>query len=194
MFGHIASSDPQRRSKVRLAKVSGTFLPAEYNLIRLIETVENCHPTWSTNTPACEWNGIACDKKGSLEKIFWFDDNLYGVLNWRYLPLGLRHLNVAENLLCGDVLFDCLPVALVSLYLSANRFSGTPCLSHLHELRTVDLSQNEFVGWVDFNAIPSSVSLLYLSGNLGLKGTLNLELFGEDLIYDISETQIETTF
>ena len=190
------------------AKVSGVPLPPQYDLLRLLQDVENLHPSWNSITPACEWEQVFCTppdeiediadlicpkpsskRSGEISRFYWCNRGLRGTLNWNYLPAKLKRLNVDKNQLTGDVPFDVLPATLKVIHLSNNRFSGTPSFRHLPALEEVYLNENNFVGWVKFEFLALSVRNLFVGNNPLLQGSLDVAERA-DMCYSVINTKI----
>ena len=174
------------------AKVSGVPLPPQYDLLRLLQDVENLLPSWNSTTPACEWEQVSCKPSGQIAAIYWCDKKFRGSLIWNYLPSKLERLNVARNQLSGDVPFDVLPATLKGINLSNNRFSGTPSFRYLPALNGVGLRANNFEGWVNFEFLALSVRHLFVNDNLMLQGSLNVAERAK-MNYDINNTNISSS-
>ena len=107
----------------RPAKVGALSLPTEYQLMQLVNGIENPHATWSSGTPACEWRGVKCNEAGKVVDIRWDSMDLRGVFNCDHLSSELKVLIVHRNELSGEVSFNNLPAELTALYLVGTFFS-----------------------------------------------------------------------
>ena len=81
----LRAAEEQSISRPCAAKVSSITVPQEYDLIRLIQNMQERPPSWNTDTPACEWEGVECDEKNQVKEFSWCFENL-GFLVWKYLP------------------------------------------------------------------------------------------------------------
>ena len=185
----VLSSDTQ--PTVRAGKVTGASLPVEYSLERVVQKVESHHPTWSTNTPACEWKHIDCDKSGNVVDLQWSHLHLRGELNVKYLPVTLVALFLHQNELSGNFPFETLPPALQTVTLSINQFTGTPNLCNIPPmLEYLSMSKNKFEGNADFSSLPLTLSELYLNSNKKLEGYLDVDGVLKNLCYNVEQTRI----
>ena len=200
MIGCIASdiprSPPRKRSKQpespirRPSKVRSALLPPEYHLCRILGEATNAHPSWSTNTTACEWDGIKCNEDLEINEIIWSRHDVTAQIKLEYLPRTLRNLDLSynffrgeinpeilpsplqeislhSNLFSGTVDFSTFSYCLTEIFLSSNRFSGDICLSSLPcELVYLSLNDNSFIGAPDLRHFPSKLRYLNLSSNL----------------------------
>ena len=158
----------------RPAKVSSSILPAEHDLIRLIQGVKNPDPSWTPDTPACDWVGVSCNDAEKVRAIRWeWMQSLYGTLSLRYLPVSLvsfsvdRTFNLAhENKLSGEIELTSLPAGLTDFNLSENRFNGSVDLTSLPEnLTHLYLNGNDLCGEVCLDYLPLKLQHLSLSKN-----------------------------
>ena len=104
----------------RPAKVRGTFLPNEYLLANFIRGIENPHPSWTTDTPACKWMGAYCYIENEVHALIWTELKLQGTVEWKYLPSTLRNFGLQRNKLRGGVDFSVLPEALTKMLIGNN--------------------------------------------------------------------------
>jgi len=161
-------------SVLKPGKVQGSSMPQEYNLMRLIQNIENPRPSWNTSTPACEWEDVSCDQSSMVTEINWEVLHLRGLLCLEYLPDSIIDFHASENALFGSVRLDYLPGPLELLNLSENAFSGAVDLVSLPSaLRSLYLDENMFTGSVVLNSLPSQLRILNLAANK-LTGTLDL--------------------
>ena len=176
MFLKAEETDVPVPSCSRIGKVRGTFLPVEYELEKFINDVENPHESWSTATPACEWDGVKCNDKGDVIRISWDGRKLRGILRWEHLPRFLTALSVCNNQLRGPIDFSSLPEGLTHLWISLNAFSGELHFEHLPPgLKILNISSCHFSGFVDFSCLQRS---LLAKGGSGFDMRNNPELKG----------------
>ena len=179
----------QSSKNPRAAEVRSVFVPQEYDLVRLIENVEKRHPSWDTNTPACEWNGILCCEKQVIG-IAWSFTDLESLI-WKYLPLSLMSLQAMSAQLRCELPLEMFPPTLLHIYLYSNKLIGNLDLLQLPPLLEVfDVQSNYFFGLVDFSLLPTSLTDLTLSWNSELKGAFDVRLCSLDLKYDFRYTNI----
>ena len=173
----------------RPGRIRGANVPQEYELANFIKDVSNTDPSWNTNTPACEWNHVICDKGDNVSQLRWGKCALNGIIVLKYLPcsvlqilvsnnqltgeLSLSELppqtmdaNFAHNIFTGSIDFTCLPKTLLHLYLTANKLSGIADLSHLPpEFVTLAIGCNAFAGTPDLRCLPPTLYNLMLHKN-----------------------------
>ena len=141
----------------RASKVRGTFLPQEYELAKFISDVENPHESWSTATPACEWDNVKCDDEGEVIDISWSYQGLLGTLHWEHLPRSVKFLDVSYNQLSGTLEFSALPPGLEKLWVHYNLFSGEVYFEHLPTgISVLNISRCDFSGFVDLSCLQHS--------------------------------------
>ena len=102
-------SEPSSIPHIRKGKVSRLMLPEEVNLDRLIQNLTNPHATWSTETRACDWDGVHCDESGTVTEIDWSLRQLRGELNFEYLPTSLETFNIERNEIYGKMPLSSFP-------------------------------------------------------------------------------------
>ena len=183
-------------------KTRNVPLPQEYDLARFVQDIEELPSSWSTETPACEWEGVTCFKK--VVAHVYARHSLEGFLQWDYFPRTVKWVNLSDNTLEGeidfctlppplyffDLRYNCfsgrvdltsLPQEMQELHLSDNEFSGPIDLSRLPiSLVTLSLDQNEFSGEVDLSNIEDTgLAMLYLNENAELRGELDAEKMRE---------------
>ena len=90
------------RHKSRAAKVSGSNLPQEMGMERLISGIHPQHQSWSSLTPACEWKGIACSADMLVTEIVWDHEELSGSLKLVHIPSSVTEFDIEENSLSGE--------------------------------------------------------------------------------------------
>ena len=184
-------------STSRAGKVRGMKLPLEYDLAKFISEIENPYPSWSTATPACEWDGVKCNNKGDVTEINWSSRQLRGVLHWEHLPQSLILLNIHNNQLCGNVDFSALPRGLQRMWIGENLFSGELHFKDLPPTVTVlNASSCRFSGHVDFLSIQHSSLAKTASGfdllnNPALKGTVSRNVIPQDAYWGIPDSWIK---
>ena len=194
MFLKAEETDVPVPSSSRIGKVRGTFLPVEYELAKLISDVENPHESWSTTTPACEWDGVDCNDKGEVIEVSWGFRGLLGTLHWEHLPRSLTSLSVYNNQLRGPVDFSSLPRGLAHLWISSNAFSGELHFEHLPPgLRILNISNCHFSGFVDFSCLQRSSLAKGGSGfdmrnNPELKGSISKRAVPKGVWWGIPES------
>ena len=98
------------RVRMNTSKVSVTNLPQEYQLARLLADANNLHKSWSTEAPACEWNGVECNDDEEVIYVTWDVSRISGSLRFIYLPHTLESFLVYNNDLSGLVPLDQLPL------------------------------------------------------------------------------------
>ncbi len=96
-------------------------------------------PTWSNNTPACHWRGVACNTtdsasdEGPVVSIDFGGMSLSGNVNMTRLPRKLQALRLSN--------------AMSAAVAGTGGFTGCPDFSHFPDtLSYVDLSGNKFHG------------------------------------------------
>ena len=162
----------------RPAKVRGTFLPNEYLLANFIRGIENPHPSWTTDTPACKWMGAYCYIENEVHALIWTELKLQGTVEWKHLPSTLRNLGLQRNKLRGEVDFSVLPEALTKMLIGNNLFSGALCFENFPPFLTVlDLSNCCFSGHVDLAILQErDFGAFNLTNNPELTGTVKGKL------------------
>ena len=147
-------------------------LPQEYELAQLVRNVGNPHSSWNTPTPACEWDGVICNKANETTVINWngFSNKSYkqltGSLNFGYLPKTVHKFHVFITKVSGEVPLNVLSCKLVSLGLRDNELSGPLDLTALPpNMRDLDLSANRFTGEICLTELPSDLQYLSLDRN-----------------------------
>ncbi|VAI55522.1 unnamed protein product [Triticum turgidum subsp. durum] len=108
--------------------------------------------SWQHDTDCCQWEGITCQKDGTITDVLLASKGLEGHISKSIANLtGLQHLNLSHNALSGG-----LPLELVSsssivvLDISFNQFSGTlhelPTSAPAQLLKVLNISSNLFTG------------------------------------------------
>ena len=190
----LHTSDTQSTHAVHRGKVTGASLPVEFDLMRLTQNVENPDTTWSTNTTACMWRGIACNTADEVITIDWINFKLRGELHLKYFPVTLKRLYIHHNIFSGDFSFEISPPVLVSMIIAGNNFNGTPNFCSLPPmLEYLSMSNNKFEGRVDFSSLPLTLNEMYLNSNLKLQGTLDVSGVLKNLYYNVQATQIKVS-
>ena len=190
LFGALRASDVQSSGNARAAKISSVSVPQEYDLIRLIQNVQNRHPSWDTNTPAGAWAGVVCDERNQATHITWSNYKLSSLV-WKYLPSSLLTLHVLSSELCGELPFVLFPPSLEVINLYNNKLTGNLDLLRLPPLlENLDVEKNMFFGVVDFSSLPSTLADVKLSRNSELKGVFDVALHSPNLTYDFRQTNI----
>ena len=158
-------------------RVRGAGLPQEYALALFIKDIPNPQKSWSTHTPACEWDRVMCDEKNNVERLEWYGIGLSGEFQWSCLPNSLLHLNLSSDYssdgtfkyLKGEIShvdFASLPRGLLELFLYDLGICGSLEVSDLPpSLRVLDLYGNNIQGSVDFTALPETMIEIFLRGN-----------------------------
>ena len=158
-------------------RVRRADLPQEYTLALFIKSLPNPRKSWSTHTPACEWEGVKCNEKNSVERLEWSGLGLSGEFQWSSLPSSLLHLNLSSgfnyNSTCvylkGEIPhvdFASLPRGLLELILKELGISGSLEVSDLPpSLRILDLYGNNIQGSLDFTAFPETMIKIFLHCN-----------------------------
>ena len=185
-------------SGAALGKVRGAQLPQEYELSRFVENItipfHRHEPprrrggkpsSWNTDTPACEWEGIACEHG---ERVTLMDWSPYGRMAgqgmlgipmtgspaWDYLPRTLENCYLYENRLSGEVKLDSLPSSLRIFQLGGNAFTGGVDLCNLPQnMQELWVQENDLSGEVDLSQFPANFVSLDLSDN-EFTGNINL--------------------
>ena len=191
LLDFAATQDPsQTIRKSRLAKVTGTSLPLEQNLMRLLYAVENSHLIVDKQKPGCDWRGVHCNVGGDVLYISWPRMELRGELNFELLPSKMERFYIHDNHLSGEFLFEYLPLTLEFFSIKGNRFTGNLNFHYFSEsIKYIDLGMNFFSGTIDFSLRPLSLREIYLNGNTDLEGHLQQ---GSVLLYDVQGTRITT--
>ena len=176
---------------IRLGRIRGVHLPIEYQLEKLTRGIQNQHSSWSTNTPACEWNGVKCDD-GEVVHIDWSNRKLRGTLDWKWIPKTVKGFNVLVNEIEGTLELSSLPRALEKLFVGSNKLSGSLHFSDLPpKLLILNLSDNDFTGHADLLCLPSELKCMKISDNKELSGTLCMENIPQTLTYrNVDNTNI----
>ena len=168
----------------RLGKIRGVNLPVEYKLEKLIKGIQNPHSSWSTSTPACEWDGVDCNDEDEVDCINWTNRGLRGTLDWKHIPETVRSGYVRINKIEGTLELSALPRGLEKFWAEDNKLYGPLQFSDLPpSLKILNLSDNNFVGNVDFSNLPSELTGLNISNNKHLSGTLCLKNIPSTLAY-----------
>ena len=155
-----------------LGKVRGAHLPQEYELSKFAANITHHRPSWSTSTPACEWENVFCKDNIHVTGIDWSCSHLSGSLRWDFLPLTLCTLSLMDNKLTGIVELDMFPQQIVYVTLVSNFFKGTIDVEKLpHSISGLDLEYNEFEGSLNLMHLPKNMRVLHaghnnLSGNV----------------------------
>ena len=150
-------------------------LPDEYYLAQFLQDIQNDHPSWNTDTPACEWDKVECNEKGEIYAIGWSDQFLTGTPLWTHLSsIMCTHLNLNLNRLTGGIDLHLLPINILNFESSFNNFDGTlnleempPSLGHL------SLGHCKLHGPISLRMLPPDVQVVTLSHNM-LSGSLYL--------------------
>ena len=160
------------------SKVRGANLPQEYELARFIENITNPHATWTSSTPACEWQNVFCQDDTYVVVLEWDCLRLSGSVQWMWLPKTVLSCDFSGNNLSGTIPFEVLPQGLASLNVGSNKFFGVLDLSHIvSELDKLYLGDNKFQGCVDLTHLPETlhelrdlikIQFLYLVGTFSL--------------------------
>ena len=106
------ATDPPQSTTTRTGKVRGMSLPPEYELTKFISNVQGLYMSWSTATPACEWDGVMCREEGEVIRIAWHARELSGTLHWDSIPRSVKKMDLSSNELSGCINFASLPLDL----------------------------------------------------------------------------------
>ena len=170
----VSQTIPKNTNKVRAGKVSAVNLPQEYHLARLTENAENKHASWSTDTPACKWEGIKCNEQGEVEYLFWVRSAFSGILHFDHLPRSLTGLRIYNTKFKGEAALSSLPKGLVDVFVTWNEFSGPLDLTSLPAfLVRLSLNDNKFTGGVCLTKLPETLQELRLADN-SLTGSVDV--------------------
>ena len=190
----------------RPSKVRGLNVPQEMDLERLISGLHTRHESWSSEIPACKWDGIKCNSDEKVTEIQWNSRTLNGIMNFVYIPSSTTSFDIEENRISGEaILSDLFPlVKLTDLFLGGNLFTGNPDLTKLPKFLTaawmegnklsgeicltqlpvgllyLDVSDNLLTGKLDLGALPNTLKGLYFSQN-EFKGNIDLSSLPENL-------------
>ena len=151
-------------------RVRGAELPQKYALALFIKTFPNSLESWTTHTPACEWERVKCDETNNVVRLEWGLLGLSGEFQWSSLPNSLLHLNMRSGFFRFDEIphvdFASLPRGLLELILSDLSISGSLEVSDLPpSLRVLNLNGNNIQGSVNFTALPETMIEIDLSRN-----------------------------
>ena len=97
LFSRLHFSDPSSHVSSRLGRVRGARWLPQYDLSRFAEDVLPCHPSWTTATHACQWEGVFCDLDENVIYLNWENAKSTGFLHWSYLPNTLVELDLSFN-------------------------------------------------------------------------------------------------
>ena len=154
------------QGSTRPAKVSAVNLPQEYNLVKVIEKITNPDPTWSLDTPSCEWRDVECDEQKEIVAIYWSHAQLCGQLQFKHVPTSVLSFNAEGNKLTGDVHLVTLPSKLERINLSHNTHTGSLDLSLLPtSLESADFGWNQFSGGICLSQLPANLQRMDLQHN-----------------------------
>ena len=157
----------------RLGRVRTASLPQEYALARFLQDIENTHPSWTTDTPICQWSGVECNGP-TLTRVLWGDRNLRGNPEWELIPKMLVEVYLSYNQLSGSLQFEALPRGLKAFGVADNHFFGTLRWEEIPlEMRKLYLSSNNFSGTLEIGLVPRILCLLDVSNNPRLCGELS---------------------
>eukprot|EP00008_Paramoeba_atlantica_P011708 CAMPEP_0201484402 /NCGR_PEP_ID=MMETSP0151_2-20130828/8600_1 /ASSEMBLY_ACC=CAM_ASM_000257 /TAXON_ID=200890 /ORGANISM="Paramoeba atlantica, Strain 621/1 / CCAP 1560/9" /LENGTH=222 /DNA_ID=CAMNT_0047868069 /DNA_START=29 /DNA_END=697 /DNA_ORIENTATION=+ len=159
----------------RAGKVRGNVLPPEYELSRFIANITGRHKTWTTEKSVTEWAGVHCANPATITAVRWGGRDLYGTLDWAYLPSTITYLHLgialkgcllAKNYLEGRIETSLLPRGLQEFSSPRTRFSGEFDLTQLPPaLCSLNVSGNQLSGSLDFTRLPDGLTRLCLSEN-----------------------------
>jgi len=144
-------------------------------LMRLFADWYPKDPSWTYQTPACQWRGVMCFPSESVTGINVDSLHLNGTFNGTNLPSGVQSVILRNNTFSGIPILSGLPANLQHLDLGDNQFSGTPNLSGLPTgLVYLYLGyNNQFSGTPNLSGLPAGLQQLYLSQS-SFSGTPNL--------------------
>ena len=150
-------------------------LPEEYQLAQFLRDTQNKHPSWNTDTPACEWHCVDCIEKAEIYRIRFSDSSLIGTLYWAHLSsIKCSHLFLDHNELMGEVELQFLPFNIQSFNGRNNEFDGTLNLEDMPpSLHTLDLSYCKMHGSISLGLLSPQVRGIYLGRNM-FSGSLYL--------------------
>ena len=155
----------------RPGKIRGSELPQEYKLHRFAQGIKPLHPTWSTNTPACEWYGVRCDKEGEVTELDFNDGSLQGTVFLEHLPKFVVMVDLSCNEFRGLAEFGLLASNLEILRLQGNLFTGS--IENLPGLLLYfSVACNMLTGELNFALLPATLHSLDVSFNK-LSGALH---------------------
>ena len=204
-------------NQVRAGRIRNIPLPQEYTLSRLIQNIEDPHPSWTTETPACDWAAVECRyQTDEVLNIYWTETyvSMRGFLCWEFIPDTVQVFDISDknvrgglelgklpemmdklivlcNKMSGSVDLTVLPFHLSYLCLLGNAFTGTPDLQYLPAcMLHLEMGLNDFCGKIQLDALPSSLETLYLNDNPKLTGRVERNELGEFLYLDCKNTSI----
>lgn len=142
-------------------------------MLLLTDGWPNKDPSWTNQTPACQWANVSCTN-GIVTELDWKSRGLEGFFNGSNLPTGLKYGYFDSNKFEGSPILTSLPVALLMLTLGGNLFIGTPDLGSLPgTLQVLHLNYNQFTGNPKLKSLPANL-LEMLLGNNAFSGTPDL--------------------
>ena len=149
-------------------------LPEEYQLAQFIQDVKGTLPSWNTDTPACLWNKVDCNRNGDIRRVNWSNLALNGTLRWVHLSIIMcSHIFLGKNELKGEVDLESLPRNIRTLSGHHNHFEGTLNLDEMpRSLHTLDLSDCELHGSISLRMLSPALRGMFLSRN-DLSGSLD---------------------
>ena len=89
------------------------------NLVFLTYNWTPKDPSWTINTPACQWAGVYCTN-GIVTQLSWYTRGLAGFFNGSNLPTGLQYGFFQYNRFTGNPILNSLPATLQYLSLHDN--------------------------------------------------------------------------
>jgi len=97
-------------------------------MLLLISSWTPKDPSWTNQTPACQWAGVNCTN-GYVTGLDWDNRGLRGFFNGSNLPTGLQYGYFNNNLyyhgFTGTPILNSLPAGLQTLDIRNNYFCGS---------------------------------------------------------------------
>ena len=198
---HTAYFSDTSASASRLGKARSVLIPPEELLLRFTDSLSTRPQSWALSNSEsssiesrapCNWEGVFCDSMGRVIELNLFSraSNLYGPLNWEFLPCTITYVEISDcdaltgtlplhalpsslrvlcamsNAMSGNLDLSALPSSLRELKLGHNQFSGPLSLHELSPvLECLSLPHNRFSENLELRCLPSRLALLDLSHN-----------------------------